>query len=191
MWRRLQPCARFLIFALLPLAVPAQETRGQASVAFQGYYLGDSSEAPSATTGAAITFQHYFDKHGQLSGQMEDYVDTSRFRSAANYLSWTRIPWRGYRWNLTGGDFRIALQPPGQQIGNLYFPELRLRGVQVEAVAGSTTWSVFSGSLQILQGARLPFFLKAPQDISGATAALYRGELLQSQASLLHFSTNA
>jgi len=191
MWRRLQLSARILVLALLALNAPAQETRGQASVAFQGYYLGESNNTSSATTGAAISFQYYFDKHGQLSGQIEDYVDTARFRTAANYLSWSRIPWHGYRWNLTGGDFRIALQPSDQQIGNLYFPELRLRGVQVEAVSGATTWSVFSGGLEILQGARLPFFVRAPQTITGATAVWKRGETIQIQSSLLHIATAA
>jgi hypothetical protein len=96
----------------------------------------------------------------------------------------------GLRWNLTGGDFRLLLKPAGQPIGNLFYPEIRLRGVQVEAVAGSTSWSIYSGSLQIMQGARLPFTLRTPQALTGGSVTWKREELLEIQSSLILVSTD-
>jgi hypothetical protein len=173
-----------------PLLGHAQETRGQADIALQGYYQGGNSQPELATTGLAAGFQYYFDKAGQLQGHFEPNYDQSGVRSGENYLSWSGLPWQGFRWNFSGGDYRLSMRPSNMMQANLCMPELRLRGARVEMLMGAATISFFTGRLMVLQGNRLPFMYHTPQRVTGATFAWKKSDKLQVQSTLARIATD-
>lgn len=185
-------CGRLALAVLLlpPLPGKGQETRGQAEIALQGYYLGGNGERGIASTGIAADFQYYFEKSGKLAGRLESYRDGRQRRSGENYISLSGLPWRGMRWNLTGGDYRLGLRPEGAGPGNLYFPELHLRGGRVDVVSGQLTFSVFGGELMVLQGPRMPYYYGTPQRMAGGTTAWKPVESLAVQSTLLRTATD-
>ena len=54
------------------LSAQSQETRGQADIALQGYYLG-GSQSLSTTSGVSMRFSDFLPGLGLLSGNLESY----------------------------------------------------------------------------------------------------------------------
>src|SRR5262249_7102873 len=108
------------------------ETRGQAEVALQGYYLG-GSQSFSSNSGLSIHFRDFGPKPGLLSGSLESYGADGHFRLGDNSLTLGGAVWAGRRWTITGGDFRFAANPIEIPFNNLVNSELSGRGVKIEA----------------------------------------------------------
>jgi hypothetical protein len=167
-----------------------QETRGQADVSLQGYYQGGQAQPATATTGLSGGFHYYFDKLGQIQGHAEPFYDRSGVRGGENYINWNGLAWQGFRWNFSGGDFRVSMRPPDPMQANLYFPELRLRGARLEMRTGTATVSIFTGQLTLLQGNRLPFVYQTPQRITGAAVDWKTSEKLKVRSTVARISTD-
>lgn len=185
MWR-----ASPLLLLLAPWGGLAQESRGQAEIAAQGFYLGGSREPSITSTGYVADLQYYFERSGRLAARFETYWDPSSTYSGENFVSFFGAPWLGMRWNLDGGDYRLALRPEGTGPVNLYMPDLRLRGGRVEMVGGAFSVSVFAGRLMVLQGPRMPYYFQTPQASAGAAVRWKRDDRIAVQSMLLFTTTD-
>lgn len=156
---------------LLALAITAPaEERGQAQIAMQGYYLGGSSQRLSDTSGMAVHFRYFLPRLGFLNGNFEGYGAQGKLRTGDNYLSLRGVPWAGRNWSFTAGDFRFGASMVEFPFYNLFLPEVMARGMQIEAVHGTSRYSFFFGTETLLTGPRVPFRVQAPQDVLGAAA---------------------
>ncbi len=180
-----------LFCAVASLPGAAQESRGQADVAIQGYYLGGAGDGNLTSTGAYANFRYFFDKAGLLESRIETYQGQSKLNSGENYLRLSGVPWKGFRWTLSGGDTRLRLRPDNFVSASLYIPEVLLRGARVDANAGHWSVSAFAGALMVMQGPRMPYFRRTPQNLGGASFAWKPRESLQVQSSLLITGSDA
>ncbi|MBI4889601.1 MAG: hypothetical protein HY821_03180 [Acidobacteria bacterium] len=181
---------KLILGAFLCLSCAGQETRGQADVAIQGFYVGGASDGNLASTGAYANFRYFYDKAGLLEARIESYSDSQRLNTGENFVRLSGLPWKGYRWTLTGGDTRLNLRPASFVASNLYLPEILLRGARVEANAGNWSASVFAGPLMIMQGPRMPYFRRTPQNAAGGGLLWKPRETVQVQTTLLSITSN-
>lgn len=180
-----------LLAALLWIApaAPAQ-SRGQADVALQGYYLGGNSLSTSTTSGAAIHFQDFIPRLGLLSGSLEGYGADGGFAAGENFLELRGAPALGYRWTITGGDFRAASAGVEFPFLNLYMPEIAARGFRVQAGHEGTQYSFFVGQETLSAGPRVSYRVRVPQTVMGGTATRRVGKYLQIGARFLRLSAS-
>jgi hypothetical protein len=163
---------------LLCAALPAfAEERGQADIALQGYYAGGMGEGNSNLTGLAAHFSDLLPRIGILDGSIEAAGYGDRFETGDNYLRLRGVPWVGRRWSLTGGDFRFGASVIELPVTNLYYPDLSLRGVKIEAASGRTRYAVFWGQQTLLEGPRVPFRVVLPQSVLGMSVRRDVGRL--------------
>ena len=94
--------------ALLFRSVAVAQSGGQADIAVQGYYMAGQQQPLTDTSGLSMRFQEFLPKFGLLNGVLEDYGAQGRWRQGDNFLQLRGLPWLGYRWTLTGGDFKIS-----------------------------------------------------------------------------------
>jgi hypothetical protein len=121
-------------------------------------------------TGVAAHFSELFPRLGILAGSIETAGYGRSIKLGDNFLELRGAPWLGYRWTLTGGDFRFAPSVVEFPVTNLYYPDLSLRGVKIEAASGATRYAVFWGRQTLLEGPRVPFRQVLPQSVFGASA---------------------
>ena len=107
MWWPKSPLFSLIAAALLmAVAVPAAaQTRGEADMALQGYYMGGNARSLSDTSGMALRFRTFIPSLGFLSGSLEGYGSGNRLETGNNYVELGGVPWAGRRWTVTGGDF--------------------------------------------------------------------------------------
>jgi hypothetical protein len=63
--------------------------------------------------------------------------------------------WYGYRWRITGGDFRVQTALLPFPFTNIFLPDLAAEGVKFEAASATRRYTIFYG-LETLAGAELP-----------------------------------
>ena len=178
------------LLAMLLARRGLSQTGGQAEVALQGYYLG--GQAPlSDTSGLSLHFQQFVPHVGLLSGSLENYGSQGRWRQGDDFLQLRGLAWQGYRWNLTGGDFRVSTILTVNPFTNLFYPELNLRGVQTEASRGNLKVALFYGAQTLSSGPRIPFRLQIGEHVSGATMQYRLNERIEVGVRLLRMTTDS
>lgn len=194
LWRRRRSSpfpARLASTALALFAAPviAQETTGQAEFSIQGFYLGGKSEQGISTTGVSLFFQHFYSQT-KLQGRLENYRDKTGISTGENFVSLEALPWRGYRWNLRAGDYRLLIRPSGASPSNLWFPDVLMRGTKIDMTGGSWTASAFGGVVTVMQGPRMPYLRPVPQRLGGAGLTWKKCENLQAQVMAFRITAN-
>lgn len=152
------------------------QSGGQASLAFQGYYLGTGSQM-TAETGLAIKFEEFLPGTGLWRGNLEAYRSGGQIQPADNYLQLRGLVWKGLRWNFNAGDFRAPGGLLPNPFTNLFFPEINARGFLVEAGDSRSSYSLFYGNETLLAGPRIPFRVSVPQRVLGASVRKRFGHL--------------
>ena len=173
-------------------AAPADsEAGGQGEIAFQGYYLGADSSGLADITGMAANFRTFFPGLGLLSGSIETYGGQGSFRTGNNYLDLSGATWYGYRWRLTGGDFHVPTALLSFPFTNIFLPDLAAEGVKIEAATRTRRYSLFYGEETLIAGPRVPFLIRVPQNVLGASVVSKVGEKLELGARVIHLSTGS
>ena len=166
------------------------QTRGEAEVATQGFYLGGTSQSLLDTSGIATRFRDFLPGIGILAGSLEGYGSQNRFETGENYLELRGAPWLGEQWTVTGGDFRAPASIVEFPFFNIFTPEMMARGVEIQAVRPDSQYTFFTGMETLSAGARVPYRILTPQRITGASAVRKIGQRLQIGGRILQFSTN-
>src|SRR5512140_2869154 len=81
-----------LAFAALVVSAFGQ-ARGEADVAIQGYYFGDSGLRLQDVTGSAFNFRSFFPGMGLVSGSFQGYSRTGGIQLGDNYLEFQGASW--------------------------------------------------------------------------------------------------
>ena len=187
--------ARWTIAVLAAGAASASaadsEPGGQGEIAFQGYYLGTDSSPLTDITGVAASFRTFFPNLGLLSGNMETYGGQGQFRAGNNYLELSGATWYGYRWRITGGDFRVPIALVPFPFTNIFLPELAADGLKIEAASASRRYTFFYGVETLIAGPRVPFLIQVPQNVLGASMVQKLGEKLEIGVRAIHLSTGS
>jgi hypothetical protein len=185
-------CITALLLAGAALANAADtEPGGEGQLAFQGYYLGTDSSPLTDITGVAATFRSFFPGLGLLSGSIETYGGQGKFRAGDNYLDLNGATWYGHRWRLTGGDFRVPIALLPFPFTNIFLPELAAEGVKIEAANATRRYTLFYGVETLVAGPRVPFRIRVPQNVLGASMVQNLGEKLEIGVRAIHLSTGS
>ena len=167
------------------------EPGGQGEIAFQGYYLGTDSSPLTDITGVAANFRSFFPGLGLLSGNLETYGGQGQFRAGDNHLELSGATWYGYRWRVTGGDFRVPIALVPFPFTNIFLPELAAEGVKIEAASATRRYTLFYGVETLVAGPRVPFLIRVPQNVLGASMVQKLGEKLEFGVRAIHLSTGS
>ena len=178
-----------ILCAILAPALLRAESRGQAELSAQGYYLGTNG-ALSGLSGLDFRFQHFVDNLGLLDGRFENYGGQGHWRFGENYLELREMPWMSHRWRLTGGDFRTPTRLVEFPAASWNFPELSLRGTRISAARRSRQYSAFYGVQTLPVGPRVSFRVSTPQRVAGATFRYSREDRLTFGVSAYRISTD-
>jgi hypothetical protein len=180
----------FTACLLLSGATPAHaQTGGQAEIAFQGYYFGGDFNRVADTTGMAANFRTFFPGVGVVTGNVESYGGEGRFRSGDNYIDLNGATWYGMRWRLTAGDFRVPTALVSSPFSNIFLPELAGEGFKIEASSATRRYTLFGGVETLAAGPRVPFRIRVPQKVLGASVIDSIGEKLELGARAMYLST--
>jgi hypothetical protein len=165
------------------------QTGSQAEIAFQGYCQSDDTQLASIA-GVAANFRTFFPGFGILSGSVETYSGDSRFRAGKNYVDVNGPTWFGLHWRVTGGDFRASMALLPLPFTNFFLPDLGAEGLKVEASTASRRYTLFYGEETLASGVRVPFLIRVPQKVLGASMVDKIGDRLEIGIRALHLSTN-
>jgi hypothetical protein len=179
-----------LLVALLIAAAVQGQNRGQADVAFQGYYMGASSQSLNSTTGAAIGFQNFIPNFGILSGSFEGYGAQNHLQTGDNFLQLRGAPWVGHRWTITAGDFHAPGLVVESPFTNIFTPEIVARGLRIQARHGDTEYTFFAGEETLSAGPRVPYRILAPQTVIGASVVRNIGKHLRIGGRFMELSSS-
>ena len=185
--------ARLILAAAILLAsVPASQAqqRGQAEVGSQGYYLGGSSQKISDISGAFVSFRDFIPDVGQIKGSIEGYGREGKFATGDNYIELNGAAWRGMRWNVAGGDFRVSSGLIEIPFTNVFYPEISARGFRLESYNSKRRIAFFIGNETLLAGPRVPYRIKAPQSVMALSWLEKVGEHLKVGARLARFASS-
>jgi len=167
------------------------QNRGQADLAFQGFYMGASSQALDSTTGAAVRFQDFIPNFGLLSGSFEGYGAQNQLQTGENFLQLRGAAWMGYHWTISAGDFHTSGSLIDSPFYNIFTPEIVARGVRVQATDRNTEYTFFAGQETLSAGPRVPYRILAPQTAIGASVVRRFGERLRIGVRFLELSSSA
>lgn len=177
-WRRRLSGRLALAAAVIP-AVALAESSGQIDLSLQGYFLAHAGQRLIDISGSSARFDLLLPRLGMVRGNIEGYRSQRHLRLGDNFLELPALGWRGFRWGLTGGDFRINSSLTQFRFSNIIYPDLSLRGGQITATRGNHQFSVFHGVQTLQSGPRIPYRLSTGQRISGVEARLRPGEQLE------------
>jgi hypothetical protein len=178
-----------LLSTVLCAAPGLAQIRGQADVTMQGYYQQGGGQRLMDTSGAAFRFRSLLPGWGLLSGSLEAYGSQNQLQTGDNYLELRGAPWMGNRWTVAGGDFRFPATMVEVPFFNVFYPELTARGVTVQAVHGGREITFFWGEETLAAGPRVPFRIRTPQHVLGASAVRRFGKRFQVGARFSRFTT--
>jgi hypothetical protein len=167
-----------LVLLLLPSALVAQESRGWAEIAAQGFYAPGDFEAARATSGVAARFHYVLPTGALLEGRAENYA-SSGLKLTENYLTLRGFKAGAWKMEFTAGDFLTLPRALDFTLPQVYSPQLRLRGARAEAIRGRLAWTGYAGILTLLEGPRLPFSLLGPQSLAGGSVRWAATETLE------------
>jgi hypothetical protein len=164
-------CLLTSIFLLLSLClcgeVFAQQTAGQAEIAFQGYYLGGSGQPLMNTSGLAVNTSQFIPGLGLLTGSAEGY-GSNGFRTGNMFVGLQGVPLWGWHWDFVGGDFQFSSNLVENPFLNIYTPEIAGRGARIVMRRTDRSYEFFVGEETLLGGPRIPFRVLLPQRVLGA-----------------------
>jgi len=179
-----------LACVLLLAATAHAQSRGQAEISFQGYYLAGNNQPLLDTSGMAFRFQEFVPGLGFLSGSLEGYGSQNRLQTGENFLELRGVPWMGQHWTATGGDFHTPAALVEFPFYNIFTPEITARGVKIQANHEDRQYTFFAGEETLTAGPRVPYRLLVPQRLIGGSAARGIGKRLRVGARFLQFSSN-
>lgn len=189
MYRPARPFSRLFWRAVMAAAalpgVVLAESSGQVDLSFQGYFLAHSGQRVIDISGSSARFDLFLPRLGMVRGNFEGYRSQNRLRLGDNFLELPALGWQGFRWGLTGGDFRISSSLTQFRFSNIIYPDLSLRGGRITATRGGHQFSVFHGVQTLQSGPRIPYRLSTGQRISGVEARLRPAEQLEFGVRLL------
>jgi hypothetical protein len=168
--RALTPFRFLAAVVCLLRTLPAQESPGQAQIAFEGNLAGGLSRPFESIGGAAFHFEDVLPMLGRLTIQRESLGHQAGYQGGDQYIKLQGATWGKLKWTLSGGDFHVATNLTDAPLGNLPFPEITARGVNVEATSGDRRYDFFLGGDTIPMGPWMPFRMSAPQRVMGASA---------------------
>jgi len=168
----------------------AQESAGQAEVAFQGYYLSGSGQSLINTTGMAMNIKEFIPGVGLIDGSFEGY-GSSGFQTGTSYLGLAGVPIKGWHWDFMGGDFHFSSNLVENPFYNIYTPEIAGRGFRIAMKRSDRTYQVFFGQETLLGGPRIPFRVSMPQKVLGASMQQKVGKRWEFGFRFLNLSTDA
>jgi len=119
--------------------------------------------------GAMFHFEDVLPTLGRLTIQNESLGRQDGYQGGEQYVKLQGATWGALKWTLTGGDFHVTTNLTDAAQGNLPFPEITARGVNVEAVSGDRRYDFFLGGDTIPMGPWMPFRMRAPQRVLGAS----------------------
>ena len=166
------------------------QTGGRAEIAFQGYYLSGDFNRLTDITGIAANFRTFVPGAGVVTGNIETLGGEGKFRSGNNYLELNGATWYGMRWRLTGGDFKVPTALVSSPFTNTFLPELAGEGFKIEASTPTRRYTFFDGVETLAAGPRVPFRIRVPQKVLGASVVDRIGEKLELGARAMYLSTN-
>jgi hypothetical protein len=176
---------------VLGAGVARAQQDGQAEIAFQGYYLGNSGQSLSDVTGISTTFSTFFQGLGVASGSIENYGADGRFRTGNNYLDLKGVPLLGFHWRFTGGDFSVPTSLIPSPFSNIVLPELGAEGVKIEVSHDTLRYTFLYGVETLLAGPRVPFRYRTLQNVFATSVVQRIGEKLDLGFRVLNLSTGA
>lgn len=175
MIRRLNHISHALVSAILLLWMPciahaqSAEAPGEADVSLLGYYFGSTSQPLEDSTGVAIAYRQFLSGIGELSVTVQNYGSHSGFQSGENVLQLKGVSTLGRHWDFSGGDLRIQTRRIENPFSNIFMPEITARGFEIDSSGSGKAFSIFGGLETLQQGPRLPYRVRAPQNVLGAT----------------------
>jgi hypothetical protein len=171
-------------------ASASAQTGGQGEIAFQGYYLSGGFNRLTDITGMAANFRTFVPGVGVVTGNIETLGGEGKFRSGNNYLELNGATWYGMRWRLTGGDFNVSTALVSSPFTNTFLPELAGEGFKIEASTPTRRYTFFDGVETLAAGPRVPFRIRVPQKVLGASVVDRIGEKLELGVRAMYLSTN-
>jgi len=166
------------------------QTAGQANIAFQGYYLSGSGQPLINASGAAFNVQEFLPGIGVLHAAVEGSGGNG-FHTGTMFVGLEQAPIFGWHWDFLGGDSQISSDLLSNSINNIYTPDISTRGISVAMKRKDRSYQVFYGDDTLLGGPRIPYRLKLPQKVFGATMRQEVGEHWKFGVRFLHLDTNA
>lgn len=174
---------------LLASALVAQESRGRAEIAAQGFYASGDFDPARATSGVAAKFHYVLPTGALLEGRAENYV-SSGLKITENYLTLRGFKTGAWKMEVTLGDFLTPPRALDFTLPQVYSPQLRLRGARAAGIRGRLAWTGYAGALTLLEGPRLPFSVLGPQTLAGGSVRWAATESLEFGGQVNILATN-
>ncbi len=178
MWTAFRLTAALALLAGVAAVAAAQESRGTAEIAAQGFYAPGGVEPVRATTGMAASFRYILPTGALLEGRAEDYA-SSGLRLTENYLTVRGLAAGAWRMEFSGGDLQTPGRPMDVFMPQVFTPLIRMRGARVAGIRGRLSWTGYTGVVTFLEGPRLPFSVRGPQTLTGGGLRWKAGEKLE------------
>ncbi|HRJ18490.1 MAG TPA: hypothetical protein PLF84_05575 [Bryobacteraceae bacterium] len=178
MWTAFRLTAALALLAGVAAVAAAQESRGTAEIAAQGFYAPGGVEPVRATTGMAASFRFILPTGALLEGRAEDYA-SSGLRLTENYLTVRGLAAGAWRMEFSGGDLQTPGRPMDVFMPQVFTPLIRMRGARVAGIRGRLSWTGYAGVVTFLEGPRLPFSVRGPQTLTGGGLRWKAGETLE------------
>ena len=169
----------------------AGQTAGEADVAIQAYYSEGNNQPVVDTAGTSVAFRNFIPHLGMLKGSFQGWSNDGEFRTGDNFLELSGVAFLDRHWTFTGGDFRLSTNLVQNPFMNLYTPDISARGFRVQATRGDRTYTFFAGNETLLQGPRIPFRIRVPQNVVGGAVQQNLGTRLEIGFRFLHLSADS
>jgi hypothetical protein len=186
---RLAPLALLTLATALACNLPAAgQTAGEADVAIQAYYSAGNNQPVVDTAGTSVSFRNFIPHVGMMAGSFQAWSNDGEVRTGDNFLELGGVAFLDRHWTFTGGDFRLPANLVQNPFANVYTPEISVRGFRAQATRGGRTYTFFAGGETLLQGPRIPFRIRAPQNVVGGTVQQELGARFEIGLRFLHLS---
>lgn len=169
----------------------AGQTAGEADVAIQGYYSAGNNQPVVDTAGTSVAFRNFIPGLGMLKGSFQGWSNDGQFRTGDNFLELGGVAFLDRHWTFTGGDFRLSTNLVQNPFTNIYTPDINARGFRVQATQGNRTYTFFAGTETLQQGPRIPFRIRAPQNVVGGAVQQNLGTRFEIGFRFLHLSADS
>ena len=140
MWTAFRLTAALALLAGVAAVAAAQESRGTAEIAAQGFYAPGGVEPVRATTGMAASFRYILPTGALLEGRAEDYA-SSGLRLTENYLTVRGLAAGAWRMEFSGGDLQTPGRPMDVFMPQVFTPLIRMGGARVSGIRRRRRWS--------------------------------------------------
>jgi hypothetical protein len=187
-------CVTSILVLAMALAcnLPAAgQSAGEADVAIQGYYSAGNNQPVVDTAGTSVAFRNFIPNLGMLKGSFQGWSNDGQFRTGDNFLELGGVAFLDRHWTFTGGDFRLSTNLVQNPFMNIYTPDINARGFRVQATQGERSYTFFAGAETLQQGPRIPFRIRAPQNVVGGAVQQNLGARVEIGFRFLHLSADS